>query len=216
MNLSCWLSAVSHCRPNDFHERNNKMHIEFTKQYNALLRKAVTFAVGEGATIIERKHLFSAICDMAPRLFCRLLGRKTLLYAEGLPIKEGSADPDKELAFSSGSYRVLSLSGGVLGEVMKAVGACCVNVQHVAAALLLDADDTGPVQEFLLVNGVDQASARPGIIDAVGRMSRAHRRNGGRDALKKVNSVRAMLLERIIGQDDAIDSICDALFEFWS
>ena len=190
--------------------------MEYTKKYSAMLNKAAGMAAAEGSSQIERKHLFSAIYALSPKVFRRLLGRKSILHTKGLPIDDVESGSVDEIVFSSETCRILSLCGGVLGEVMKAVGKSRVDIQHVAAALLLDTDEQGPVREILQINGIDPTAIRKPILDALGKMSGTRRKDLGKEVLKKVNSVRAALYERIVGQNDAIDKVCNALFEFWS
>lgn len=190
--------------------------MEFSKQYRAMLNKAAGMAAAEGSSQIERKHLFSAICALSPKVFCRLLGRKDILHANGLPMADVASGSVEGVVFSGETYRVLSLCGGVLGEVMKAAGKGPADICHVAAALLLDTDEQGPVREFLQVNGIDQTAIRRQVLSAVGKMGRSHRPYAHRAVLKKVNLVRAMLHQRIVGNDRALERICNSMFDFWN
>ena len=189
---------------------------KYSDRYLTMLGKAAGIAAADNSPRIERKHLFSAINEMSPRLFCRLLGRKELIYANGLPLKCGKGDSANVTKFSSETYRVLSLHGGVLGKVIGSIGICPVDIHHVAAALLLDPDENSPIRELMQINGIDPQAAKPSIIEAV--MACGHSRNDKhvKEILTKVNYIRDYLREKLIGQDEAIQKVCDAIFDFWN
>lgn len=188
---------------------------KFTDRYTALLNKAVAIAKNEGIALVERRHLFLAVRAIAPRMFNRLTGCKHLTFADKLPLGATIEDKESERSFSSETYRVLAVQGGVLGEVLEACGSNQVDIQHVGAALLLDTDDSGPVAEVMRANGINPLADKLKIIDAVKKMSRLSKRSNIQDVIKKVSIVRQALLNSVIGQTTAINQICDALFGFW-
>ena len=143
------------------------MSIQFTKRYTALLNKAASIAEHERLNQIERRHLFLAICMMCPSMFNSLLKSKRLVYPEQLPQDTLLDEYNGVLSFSRDAYRVLTPYGGYLGEVMKLVGNCPVDIKHVAVALLLDADVHGPVGEMLLVNGIVLNDMKAEVVEAV-------------------------------------------------
>ena len=130
----------------------------FSIRYTALLNRAAAIARHEGGDLIERRHLLTALCAMAPRLLNRLVGRDQLFFVGEFPLEEvgGSLEPCK-MAFSRESYRVLSLYGGVLGKIVEATDATLVDLHHVGAALLVDDDPDSPVHELLGANGISVA-----------------------------------------------------------
>lgn len=188
----------------------------FSKRYEVLLHKAVERAGRERPPLLERKHLVSAVRDLDPRMFHRLLGRRSLYFTEELPLSGEEGKPTGEVAFSAGAYRVLSLHGGVLGEVMDDMGAVPVDIQHVAAALLLDSDEQGPVREWLRMNAIDPDARKAGILDAARKMGRGRAQGKAKEVLKKIGRVRDALRSRIVGQEQAIDPLCTALWQFWN
>ena len=188
----------------------------FSKRYEALLRKAVERAGRGRPPLLERKHLVSAVRDLAPRMFHRLLGRRHLYFTEELPFSDEGGKATGEVAFSAGAYRVLSLHGGVLGEVMDAMGAVPIDIQHVAAALLLDSDEQGPVREWLRMNAIEPDARKAAILDAARKMGRVRAQGKAKDVLKKIARVRDALRSRIVGQEQAIDPLCTALWQFWN
>lgn len=188
----------------------------FSKRYEALLRKAEERAGRGRPPLLERKHLVSAVRDLDPRMFHRLLGCRHLYFTEELPFPDEEAKPTGDVPFSAGAYRVLSLHGGVLGEVMDAIGAVPIDIQHVAAALLLDSDEQGPVREWLRMNAIDPVARKAGILDAVRKMGRARARGKDKEILKKTGYVRDALRSQIVGQEQAIDQMSTALWQFWN
>ena len=188
---------------------------KFTERYVALLNKAVAIAKHEGIALVERRHLFLAVRAIAPKMFNRLTGCKNLIFADKLPLGETIEDRDSERSFSSETYRVLAIQGGVLGEVLEACGSNEVDIQHVGAALLLDNDEAGPIAEVMHANGINPQSEKLKIIDAVKKMARSSKRSNLQDVIKKVSVVRQLLLNSLIGQTKVVNEICDSLLGFW-
>ena len=192
------------------------MSIEFTKRYSSLISKAAVMANYEGIEQIERRHLFSAICIMSPQMFNRLLGRKQLVYPSSIDFDRVLNTYKGKPTFSVEAYRVLTLNGGCLGEVMESLGMVPIDIQHVAAALLFDSDEHGPVKEMLLANGIDPLAEKQSILEAVKGMCRSRSNKNVKDALSKVDTVRKALQKTLIGQDSVIEQICASLLEYWS
>lgn len=190
----------------------------FSKQYGRLLQKAEKLARQQQSPLIERKHLFGAICKMSPRLFHRLLGANRLYFTDELPFTGGSDTETSEtgVTFSSEAYRLLSLHGGVLGDIMDAMGESTVDIPHVGAALLLDPDSEGPVLELCRVNGIEPISRKPQIFDAARKLCRSRAKDIEKQALKKVDFVRKAMQKKLVGLDEAIDKLCTLLWQFWT
>ena len=192
------------------------MSIQFTKRYTALLNKAASIAEHERLNQIERRHLFLAICMMCPTMFNSLLKSKRLVYPEQLPQDTLLEEYNGVLSFSRDAYRVLTPYGGYLGEVMKLVGNCPVDIKHVAVALLLDADVHGPVGEMLLVNGIILNDMKTEVVEAVKGKASVRKAELAKEVLAKVSFVRKALQDKIVGQGKVIERICASLLEFWN
>ena len=192
------------------------MTTQFTIRYNAMMEKARGLARKEMSPLIERWHLFSAIIKISPRLFHRLLGKKNLTFPKPEPLPIEAEETGGNIHFSADVYRILSLNGGVLGDVMNEVGLCAIDIQHVAAALLLDSDRQSPVREIVFENGINPDEARESIFTALKKMGDGSHGGIGKSALKKINEIRTRLLSEIVGQDEAVNQICTALLEFWN
>jgi cell division protease FtsH len=192
------------------------MSIQFTKHYTALLRTAAAIAKHEGIEVIERRHLFGAIYKMSPKMFNRLLNRKDLIYPQIFPFDDIEDTFSGKLSFSENAYRVLTLHGGYLGEVVESVGICPIDIQHIAAALLFDTDEQGPGKELLYANGIDPSSEKTAIIEVVKCMCCPRKNELAKKALSKVSSIRKALQCKLVGQNSVIDQICTFLLNFWS
>ena len=187
---------------------------KFSMRYNVLINRAAAIAKHEGGALIERRHLMAALCGMAPKLFNRLLGRKQLLFVGELPINDiGGLDAFK-MAFSREAYRVLSMFGGILGKVIEETDATMVDIQHVAAALLLDDCPDSPVYELLSVNGISVNKAT--VMEALKRIGgNGIKRRKERQVYRTVANIRKRLTDGVVGQGAAISKICDSLLGNW-
>lgn len=192
------------------------MTTKFTNGYNTMLEKARGLAKKEMSPRIERWHLFSAILKMSPRLFHRLLGKKDLTFPKPEPLPIEAEETGGDIHFSADVYRILSLNGGVLSDVMNEVGSRTIDIQHVGAALLLDPDRQSPVREIVFENGINPDEARESIFTTLKKMGDGRHGGIGRTALKKINEIRTRLLREVVGQDEAVNQICTALLEFWN
>lgn len=189
-----------------------------SKQYTTLLHKAACLARQSGASLLERKHLFWAMREMSPKIFQRLLGGRKCLYVEGLPVAEGKdiENEGKEIAFSSEAYRVLSLHGGVLGDVMETVGESSVGIPHVAAALLLDPDPQGPVLDLFRLNGIEPSERKAEILRAARKLGGGRSKDEEKKVLKNVGFVRNALHTKLVGQEETIEKLATGLWQFWT
>lgn len=187
---------------------------KFSKKYTAMINRAVAIARHDGAALIERRHLITAICGMAPKLFSRLLGCKQLMFVGELPLNAVVNLEPCKIPFSRESYRVLSVFGGCLGKVMDEIEASEVELQHVAAALILDDCPDSPVHELLSVNGISVNKAI--VMEALKRIGRnGIKRRKERQVYRTVASIRKRLMDGVVGQGAAISKICDSLLGNW-
>ena len=188
---------------------------KFSKRYTALVNLAASIAKRDGDTLIERRHLMLALCTMAPKLFYRLLGHRQMYIVGALPSK--GADEGLEsstMGFSREAYRVLSMFGGVLGKVVEETDAAMVDIQHVAAALLLDDCQDSPIHELLGVNGLSVNKAT--VMEAIKRMGRnGTKRHAARRVYRAVAKIRKRLTDGVVGQEAAISKICDSILGNW-
>lgn len=187
----------------------------FTKRYHEILRVAERLASCESATCVHTRHIFWACIGVGgKKIFNTLLGRRKLVMQDVMRLN-GDAKIQTErqdIPFSSEVWRMLSLHGGELGRVMSETEQSKVDVAHVAAALVL-AD--GSLKELLSVNGVDAHHERDGILERVKRLATDGKRDTGREVARKVAGLRAALLERLVGQECAINQVCDVLYSAW-
>ena len=187
---------------------------KFTARYTALIKRASAIAKHEGESMIERRHLLTALYGMAPKLFNRLLGRKQqLMFVGESPLNEVDVLEPCSMAFSSEAYRVLSLFGGWLGKVVEETDAQVIDLPHVATALILDDSSDSPVREWLCANGlvVDKAS----VMDSLKRITSNGKRDTERQTYRAVANIRKRMLAGVVGQEAAISKICDALLWNW-
>ncbi len=187
----------------------------FSMRYTALLNRAAAIARHEGGDLIERRHLLTALCAMAPRLLNRLVGRDQLFFVGEFPLEEvgGSLEPCK-MAFSRESYRVLSLYGGVLGKIVEATDATLVDLHHVGAALLVDDDPDSPIRELLGANGI--SVNRTAVMDTLRRIGRNGLKKGWqRQVYRAVANIHQRMQDGVVGQEAAISTICDSLLGNW-
>lgn len=191
---------------------------EMSRRYAALLQKAACLARRQQSPQIERKHLFSAVRELSPRIFHRLLGCKHLYYPDELPLanEPGRDTKAEDPAFSCDAYRLLSLHGGILGEVMATMGENPVDIPHVAAALLLDSDLQGPVLELCRLNAIEPGERKAEILAAARKLGRVRDRDIEKKILKKIGVVRNALENRLVGQEEAIEKTTMALWQFWT
>ena len=186
----------------------------FSKKYTAMINRAVAIARHDGAALIERRHLMTALCGMAPKLFSRLLGCKQLMFVGELPLNAVVNLEPCKIPFSRESYRVLSVFGGCLGKVMDEIEASEVELQHVAAALILDDSSDSPVRELLGVNGLSvNKTAVMSALRRMGRKGTTKRRE--REVYRAVADIRKRMQAGVVGQDAAISTICDSLLSSW-
>lgn len=192
--------------------------ITFTKRYKRMLDTARRLAEKAGDPLIQRTHLWRAIVVQTPRLFEKLLGVHCLNYGEWLKLtmSQGKASDGEGVYLSSQAYRILSLSnGGGLAKILAETKDDTVDLPHVAAALILDNQLHSPIRELLLVNGIDVDSCSTSVIKRLQRMRCRTTAHFERDAIRKVALVRDRLRKSIVGQDQAIESVCGALLEAW-
>lgn len=187
---------------------------KFSKQYHELINCAAGIAKKEGGGMIERRHLLIALNTIAPQLFKRLLGCRQLYFLEK-PLAEASDnDVKNSMAFSCESYKVLSLFGGILGKVIEATGGATVDIEHVAAALLIDDSPDNSVLELLNANGL--SVNKTAVMEALRRMGRkSEKRRQNRQVYQAVSAIRNRMYERIIGQNAAITKICNSILWHW-
>ncbi len=183
---------------------------KFSIRYTVLINRAAAIAKHEGSAMIERRHLMAALCEMAPKLLNRLLGRNQLFFVSELPSQgESNLDPCK-MAFSRETYRVLSLYGGVLGKVVEATDATLIDIHHVGAALLIDDCPDSPVHELLSANGLSVNNVE--VMERVKRIGRGGvKKRREREVYRAVANIRKRMLDEVVGQDVAISRICDSL-----
>ena len=187
----------------------------FSMRYTALVNRAAAIAKREGGDLIERRHLLTALCAMAPKLLNRLVGRDQLYFVGELPLEDvsSSLEPCK-MAFSRESYRVLSLYGGVLGKIVESTDATLIDLHHVGAALLMDEASDSPVLELLGANGI--SINKTAVMDALKRIGRSGLRKGKqRQIYRAVADIRKRMQAGVVGQDAAISTICDSLLGNW-
>ena len=188
--------------------------IETTKMYQKVLNKAKDIAISEGSSTIERKHLFYAILSLKPNLFNRLLGVDlTLPVLNTSKIKTASS---KRTNFSADAYRVLSPNRGVMSLILKYTYTTIIDIIHIAAALTLDNDPNSPIQELLVMNGLNSLDVKERVIENMKKAAQEEAKDIEGIAHKRVNIIRDALKRNIVGQDEAIDNICLELFNFWS
>ena len=192
--------------------------IEYSAEYGKIIDAAGKMARREAFTV-TRRHLFMAIVKCGRNIFARLLGKSRLVMFEqveqdaGREVGNGN---ERYPVFSWNLYRVLSLHGGVLGEVVRKVG--CefpIGAMHLGASLLLDPDPDGPVRELLSINGIDADAERVKIIWRLKKSLRRHTPGALSEELRRVAAVRRALTDALVGQADAIEAIGNALFDFW-
>ena len=184
----------------------------FTKGYNALMQTAARLAVAEeGADCIQTRHLLFAVLRGNSNILKQLLNKKCLLLPDCSESTDVSINNDSSLPLSSECWRIISLDGGALGDVMKTVGGSKVDVPHLAAALLLGA---GVTDDILSANGITLEKERDAILERVAKISAA-KRNKSTEVLRKVSILRQSLSKRIVGQKRAVRLVCDALFDAW-
>lgn len=182
----------------------------FTKGYNALMQTAARLAAAEGADCIQTRHLLFAVLRGNSNILKKLLNKKRLLLPDCSHSTDVSINNDSSLPLSSECWRIISLDGGALGDVMKTVGGSKVDVPHLAAALLLGA---GVTDDILSANGITLEKERDAILERVAKIS-AVKRNKSAEVLRKVSILRQSLCKRI-GQERAVRLVCDALFDAW-
>ena len=189
----------------------------FTSNYLKLIKKAAVLAKQEGVALIERRHLWIALCAMNVKLINRLLGCQRFFHPEDSLVKKVSdlENSDCEVAFSRESYQTLSLFGGVLGGVMESSGAEDVDLRHIAAALLLDDSNKSPIRELLNVNGISVDKVN--VLNALKNMEKNAAKKHGevRKIYRSVEKVRKQMSDGIVGQGTAISKICDSLLGNW-
>ena len=187
---------------------------KFSTKYSALINRAATIAKKEGGDLIERRHLFAAICGMVPKLFHRLLGLRKLIFVSDLPFQGSCSKESSSVSFSAESYRLLSLYGGVLGKVAEATSATSIDIGHVAAALLVDDSADNPIRELLGANGISVDSAA--VFEALRRMSRkGAKKRREREVYRAVGNIRRQMLDGVVGQEHAVSKVCDSLLGNW-
>lgn len=186
----------------------------FTKQYQALINTAAGIARKEGGVMIERRHLLIALNMVAPQLLKRLLGCRQLYFVEKIPSGISDIDVTNEITFSRESYKVLSLFGGILGKIIDSTGSAVADIEHVAAALLVDDSPDNFVRELLNANGLSVNKAA--VLEALRRMGRKNeKRRQDRQVYQAVATIRKRMQERVIGQNEAISKICNTLLWHW-
>ena len=186
--------------------------MKFSRSYHSVLRRASRLASCEGVDCIYSRHVFWALIGEAPRIFNRLLGRKSLIMHDQLRLQADGEKPEVRMPISSEVWRILCLDGGVLGEVMESVGGDVVNAAHVAAAMIMGG---GLMAEVLGINGINLEKERDAILDKVRQVNSVRRRGASKDAMRKVSAIRAALFKVVVGQTRAIDEACDVLFRAW-
>lgn len=201
------------------------MQYKYSDSYRNVMSDMQFVAHYEGERSVCRRHLYLALERIVPGLIGRLLGDASLLLpAEYTQVKEDEPSSFASLAISSTLWRVISIEGGILGDVVAVCGggsAFPVSAEHLAAAYLLDENENG-IRGYLLATGVDNTSSefRTGVIGRLKELVVANengkREDSYRAVLEKVARIKARMRERIVGQARAIDLATSALADFWT
>ena len=187
---------------------------KFSVRYTALMNRAAGVAKHEGGSLIERRHLLAALCAMSPKLLNRLLECNQLFFVGELPFQDVSSLEPCKMGFSREAYRVLSIYGGLLGQVIEATDAYLIDIHHVGAALLIDDSPDSPVRELLSANGLSVNNAK--VMESVKRIGRSGaRKRREREIYRAVANIRKQMLAGVVGQDVATSRICDSLLYNW-
>ena len=185
---------------------------KYTKGFKKVLDLAKLYADGETDHVLRLKHLLAAFLEIDKSVWLGLLDVERLVVPEKLKFEPGF-NMGEQIFFSSQVNRILSLHGGRMDQVSRALGGGIsrIGLTELAAAMIIK--PRGPVLDLLQMNAFDVSDTK--FVDAVmGRVRiRVEAENHAELEAERGRRMRALreirkdLLRRCHGQAKAVETL---------
>lgn len=186
----------------------------FSGDYDRTLSLAENFAALTEERILCQDHLLAALLKTNPELMMHILSLSTLAVPARLKLKRCETSSTSScVTLSSQVSRLLSLHGGRMDEVLKALGITKGEIGLVHLTLALLVKPRGPMLEFLELNRIDPT--RHGFFDdclsrargdlETDRLLSLERERPGR--IRALREIRETLFSVCHGQNEAVYSL---------